>query len=583
MAETLKTSRLLAVLLGGLLAFGCSSGSGDDDDASDDGTTDDGTTDDGGDGSTYEGTPVITITSPERGTITPLDSVEVSGTVTGSSAITSLTVNGGTAQVDADGRFSVNLTLGQGLTIIETVARDDQGRESTDARGVLAGNLVEQATPVTEGLVANLSGTAMGGLATMIQDLASNTDFTAIATGLNPVAETGGGGCLSATVNVNSVQHGEISVGASPVAGGMAASVTVRDLVITGRANFRVACVGGGADFTITASSFDLTGTINPTLDATNINVALNGVNNSFSSFNLDVDGLPEFLVDLLNGTVRDQLQNILRDTITGMVPTLANDFLSEFLADSFSIDLLGQTISLSVAPSSMNWTEQGGTIVLDTSSTVDGADALYLSSPRPRPADADLASTGLRIAVADDVLNQLFASVQASGALDMTVLPLPGDILSAAFGGEVEAASITMILPPVANFDTTTGTAKLTVADLQMDAVGPGGEILASFVLSAEIELAVETRSDGGVRIVTRAPRIVAQILSQSEDLLTELTPDKVTAIAELGITQVSLLADDLLGSIPVPGLAGATITSPTFQPVGGYLMVGGDITFTP
>jgi hypothetical protein len=228
-----------------------------------------------------------------------------------------------------------------------------------------------------------------------------------------------------------------------------------------------------------------------------------------------------------------------------------------------------------------MNWTEQGGTIVLDTSSTVDGADALYLSSPRPRPADADLASTGLRIAVADDVLNQLFASIWSSGALEDTVLPLPGDALSAAFGGDVQAAALTMILPPVANFDTSTGTAKLTVADLQMDATSPAGTLLASFVLSAEIELAVETSSDGRVRIVTRAPRILVQVLEQSDELLTELTPEKVAAIAELGISQVSLLADDLLGSIPVPGIAGATITSPTFQPVGGYLLLGGDISF--
>lgn len=575
MADILPTSRLLAVLFGGLLALGCSSGSSSDDD----GITDEG---DGGDGSTFEGAPSITITSPERGTVSTTDSVEVSGTVTGSSAITQVTINGATAQVGSDGRFSANLTLGEGITIIETVARDDQNRESTDARGVLAGNLVEQSVPVTEGLVANMSGTAMTGLSDMIQDLANNTDFTAPATALNPVVDTGDS-CNSAKVFVNTVSHEGVDVGAGPVAGGISADVSVRNLRVTGRVTFRAVCVSGSADFTITADGFNLTGTVTPTLDAGNINVGLNGVNNSFSGFSIDVSGIPGFVESLFSGQVRDQLQSILRDAITGMVPALANDFLSDFLADSYSISLLGQTISLSVTPSSMDWTEQGGTIVLDTSSTVDGADALYLSSPRPRPNDADLASTGLRIAVADDVLNQLFASIWASGALDMTVLPLPGDVLSAAFGGDVQAASITMILPPVANFDTTTGTARLTVADLQMDATSPSGELLASFVLSAEIELAVETRSDGGVRIVTRAPRILAQVLEQSDSLLTELTPEKVAAIAELGISQVSVLADDLLGSIPVPGIAGATITSPTFQPVSGYLMVGGDISFQP
>ncbi|HTE55003.1 MAG TPA: Ig-like domain-containing protein [Kofleriaceae bacterium] len=581
MADTLSTNRLLAVLLGGLLAFGCSSGSvdGEDDGAAEDDGGNDGADDGGGNGG--NGAPVITITSPERGTVSTADSVEVSGRVTGSGSISQVTINGNAAELASDGSFTANLALEEGITLIETVARDDAGRESTDARGVLAGNLVDQSTPVTEGLVANMSGTAMTGLSGMIQDFANNTDFTALATSLNPVVNTGDG-CNSAKVFVESVQHEGVDVGAGPVAGGIAADVSVRNLTVTGRVTFRAVCVSGSADFTLTADGFNLTGTITPTLTGGDINVGLNGVANSFSGFAIDVSGIPGFVESLFTGAVRDQLSNILRDTITNMVPTVANGFLSDFLADSYSISILGQTISLSVTPSAMNWTEQGGTIVLDTSSTVDAAEgALYLSSPRPRPGDADLASTGIRIAVADDVLNQLLGSIWASGALEDTVLPLPGDALSAAFGGDVQSAAVTMILPPVANFDTSTGTAKLTIADLQMDASSPSGEVLASFVLSAEIDLAVETSADGRVRIVTRAPRILAQVLSQSDSLLTELTADKVAAIAELGISQVSLLADDLLGSIPVPGIAGATITSPTFQPVGGYLLLGGDIAF--
>src|SRR5690606_41424931 len=121
----------------------------------------------------------------------------------------------------------------------------------------------------------------------------------------------------------------------------------------------------------------------------------------------------------------------------------------------------------------------------------------------------------------------------------------------------------------------------RCTCGDLMVTAVCQSGETLAEFVVSAEIELAVETSSNGRVKLVTRSPRILAQVLEQSPTLLTELDNLKVAAIAELAIKQMSLKADDLLESLPVPGIADATITSPTFQPAGGYLLMGGEVTF--
>jgi hypothetical protein len=579
-------NRLLIALLSGMLATACSSsGSGDDDDDATDGN--DGNEDDGEDGSSNDrNPPTVLINTPERGTVSGEATVTVSGQATDfESNIAEVTVNGTVAQVASDGTFEATVSLVEGVTLIETVATDSSGNQATDARGVLAGNLVPQSTPVADGVVANLSGQAMVGLGTMISDLANATDFTALATSLNPVVNTGDG-CPSAKVFILSVQHQGVDVGVGPVGGGIDADVTIRELVAQGRVDYRAglgpACINASASFTLSADGFDVNGVIAPTLAGGDINVGLNGVTGAFRGFALDVDGIPGIIEDLFRTPVRNFIQGLLTDTIANMVPSLANAFLGDFLADSFNIDLLGQTISLSITPSVMNWTEQGGTIVLDTSSTVEGLDdAVYLTSPRPRPSDADLASTGIRIGVADDVLNQLLGTIWSSGALDGTLLPVPGDALSAAFGGDVSGAALTLVRPPVANFDTTTGLARLTLADLQIEAFSPGGEILAAFVISAEIELAAETSSEGRVRIITRAPRIIAQVLSQSDNLLTELTAEKVEAIAELGISQLSVFADDLLSNLPVPGLAGATIESPTFQPVGGYLLMGGNLAF--
>jgi hypothetical protein len=160
-------------------------------------------------------------------------------------------------------------------------------------------------------------------------------------------------------------------------------------------------------------------------------------------------------------------------------------------------------------------------------------------------------------------------------------MVPGDADALSAAFGADVAQATMTLMLPPVANFDTSSGTARITLGDMIVDAVDQSGGTLASFVVSADIDLAVETSADGRVKIVTRTPRVLAQVLEQSPSLLVALDKLKVAAIAELAIKTLSLKADSLLENLPVPGLADATIMSPTFQPVGGYMLMGGEVQF--
>ena len=562
-------TKALPILLIGTLA-GCT------------GTITSGTGGGGNAGANDHTPPTVEMTSPERGTVTGDGTVTVSGRATDTeSDIAQVTINGTQATLAGDGSFTATLDTVPGITLIDTVATDAAGNTAHDARAVLTGTLVDQTTPVSAGLAANISAEAMTGLSSMVSDLANNTDFGAIARSQNPVANTGGTSCNSANVYVDSISQGGTNVNAGPTQGGIDTGVTMRNLVVRGHVNFRAVCIGGSDSYTITADAFDLGGMIAPGISGGDITIALNGVTADFRGFNLSAGGVPGFITDLIKSKVRDKLTQILRDKISQMVPPLANSFLAQFLADSYSVSVFGQNLNIAVEPSGMTWTDQGGTIVLDTSATVDGVDGMYLSTPSSLPSEADMASNGLRIAVADDVLNQLLAGIWSSGALENAILPNQGDALSAAFGGEVSSATVTIMLPPVASFDTTTGTAQITLGDVMVEAMGQGGESLAKFVMSAQIELAAETSANGTVKLITQTPTILAQVLSQSDTLLAPLTDQKVSAIAELAIKQIALQADGVLEDIPVPGLAGATVMSPTFAPAQGYLLMGGQIQF--
>lgn len=526
--------------------------------------------------------PTIEVSAPERGTVTGERAVTVTGRASDAeSAVVQVTVNGTLATLADDGSFEASVTLPAGITLLETVATDGGGNTASDARAVLAGDLVDQTAAVGDAIAAFISPQAMGGLADLVSSYTGGIDLTALARSYNPVVNTGDS-CNDYKAYVDSVNRGPIEVSAAAASGGIQGQVTIRQLVIRGHINFRAVCISGSASYTVTADAYDAGALIAPGLADGDISIALQGVTSSFRGFNVDVSGIPGFIEDRFEGDVRDKVAAILRDKITDIVPPLASQFLDGFVSRTYQATLLGQTVGFSFWPTATSWTEAGGSLVLDSNTSIAGVDGTYVSTPSARPSDADLASSGLRIALADDVFNQLLASVWSSGALEETLLPGgQSEALGGALGAEVDSATITLMLPPVASFDTTTGTARLTVGDLVVDAFSVDGGTLASFAVSAEIDLAVTTGASGQVQLVTGHPRILAQVLEQSSTLLVPLDGQKVAAIAELAIKTLSLKADELLADIPVPGLGNATIASPTFQPVSGYLMMGGELQF--
>lgn len=525
--------------------------------------------------------PTVEVQTPERGAVSGDGVVTVTGRASDAeSAVVQVTVNGAVATLADDGSFQASITLENGITLLETVATDGGGNTASDARAILSGTLADQGTPIADAIAAFVSPQAMTGLADLVNSYVSGVDLEALARSYNPVVDTGDS-CNDYKAYVDTVSRGPIEVSANAAAGGMQGQVTIHDLVIHGHINFRAVCIGGSANFTVTADAYDAAALIAPELADGDLSIALEGVTSSFRGFNVDVSGIPGFIEDRFEDDVRDKVANILRDKIQSIVPPLATQFLDGFVSKTYEVSLLGQAVQFSFWPSAMSWTEAGGSLVLDSASGIAGVEGRFLSTPSQRPSDADMASNGLRIALADDVFNQLLAAVWSSGALEDTLLPGDSDGLSGALGAEVDSANITMMLPPVTSFDTTTGTARLTLGDLVVDAFSVDGGTLAKFAVSAQIDLAVTTGASGMVQVVTGHPRILAQVLEQSSSLLTPLDSSKVAAIAELAIKQLSLKADDLLGDIPVPGLPNATIASPTFQPVSGYLMMGGELQF--
>lgn len=560
-------------------------------DAEDKGGSADGETDDPGDADSDSDPGVVLVTdpeaphlvveAPERGTIIDGDTVFVSGRVTEtSSAVKNVLVNGRAVGIASDGSFEAAVTLPPGITLIQTVATSVDDHVAADVRAVLGGTLVEPNTAVAAGVTAHIGPRAIDGMADKVAEMARALNLTSLATSQNPIVSTGSG-CNSAQIRVESISRSSIAVGAAAVNGGIDTGAHVRGLVVRGRVYFRALCISASTSWTISSDVFGMRGMFAPSLSGGGIRVGLSNLQAGFSGFRLGIGGVPGFITDLFAGAVRDWLARTLRDRIAQIVPPQVNSLLRDFVADSVSVSQLGKTITTSIYPTSMTWSIVGGSIALRTSSAVAGSAGVpYVSTPRMRPTAATMVSSDLRVAVADDAANQLLSAVWASGALEAMVSPTISDQLDdLGIDNEFSGAVIDLSLPPVADFDEATGTARISIGDLVIDPLDALGQSAGAIVVSAEVDLVAVTAADGRLQIAARPPRLIFQALDEGSAEILDV--EAAGMIARAATEQLATELGRLLETLPVPGLPGVVLKDVGMAPIEGYLVMGGTLTY--
>lgn len=113
--------------------------------------------------------PVLTISSPEDGSVVRTSSMTVSGTATDVTAgINSVTVNGTAVTVGSGGAFSTTVSLSSGVNTITIIATDKAGRTTTVTRTVTYTNTRPVITSI--GLVPNPVNVATAYIITAVVD-----------------------------------------------------------------------------------------------------------------------------------------------------------------------------------------------------------------------------------------------------------------------------------------------------------------------------------------------------------------------------------------------------------------------------
>lgn len=518
---------------------------------------------DGGPGAAKE-PPILEITAPTRGLVQQkADAMTVTGIVHENShgdAIKSVTVNGTDATVNADGSFSAEVSMVEGVSLIETVATDNNGGTISDTRAVQSGELHKVGDNIPAAVTAALSTDAFAKISEAAGPLIMSLNFGSLIAPIDV-------GVLSAKVYVDDVKLGGVHVSLTPVDGGIKFSAELTGVRVPGHVTYSL--LGSHTiNAMITADKVAISGTLNVAPNGmTGFKTTVSNADVQLDNPDLSADGLPGEILDLI------PLTTILEAVAPPLVETAMTPLMNTALgalAGPQMLDVLGFKLDMQVAPSAVAFTSAGGLITLDMKMMIAGAESspgfIYTKNGMPT-LDA---SEGFQIALADDLANELLAELAATGVLELQ-LPVPG--------GLFDSTKVHMTMPPMINADATDGQLRLFLGDMQATFM-KGDTAVGQAAINARVDLAIAPTVGGGsVALKLGTPEIHINIVEDTIANQTGLNDKQLTAAssAVLGgqIDQIS----QLLVSVPLPSIAGLNIGNLSVGSDSGYILLKGEL----
>ncbi|HTR55915.1 MAG TPA: hypothetical protein VMJ10_34805 [Kofleriaceae bacterium] len=514
--------------------------------------------------------PTLEVTSPARGTTSDGTSITVAGTATGGSGALAVTVNGTQVAPAKDGSWSTAIVVPAGLSLIETHATDRAGHDVRDVRAVLAGPLAatdgSQAAPIA----VHASPAALTAIGKAMAHAAEGVDYTAAAQGFNPIYDNGG--CLGATIDITSVSIGSIDGALVPKSGALATTVTLSNVTVKLHASYKVACIGGSTTITVSASSAVVQGDLGVDVQSGALATSLPDPSVTLNGFDLQVSGVPSEIVDLFDSQVRGGVQNALAGMLKSKVPPLANAQLAGLFAKPYSISVLGHTANVSIAPATVAL--GGGALDATAQAKLvvpDGAGGTFAPLGATLPADAMAQSQGLGVALAADLVNELFGGLWAAKALDVSVPTAQLAVVASLLDADAATLDVSLDLPPMVT-TTSDGQLQLAVGDAEIVVRDGSGAELQRIALSLTTTL-VAGPAQGKLALTVGQPTVYADVIDQDANASRPLTDDQVQGIVTGAWGLVSVQANAALANLPMPTLAGIAFGAPTISGDAGFV----------
>jgi hypothetical protein len=520
--------------------------------------------------------PRVHITSPERGTFAgTAATVEVKGTATDDTLVTSVEVNGVTAKVNPDGTWSATVPVAAGTNLLHAVAKDAQGNTGKETRAVVSGPTTALNKTIEQAITATISAQTFNAIGRGASEFAGNGDLTSLVTPINPVVDMGTTNgqpdCLYGQAHVTNVDLGPTTdIQLIPTSGGLILDANLDNARVGAHLQWAVSCLDGSRNVTMTAQRIHIGGLLTAGLDFFgNIKFELQNPDIQLIGFGVDMGGVPQTIIDMLDLDTR--LGPVLAWATERFVIPMLNDSL-EGLNQTKTVDVFGKSIDVTVMPSRLDFGLEGMSVILDTEIRAQGDSGNFVYVPNTLPAMDT--SVGFQLAVADDSANQLLTSLWSSKALDIGF-----DLTTGPYGeiGKLyDAVELTAKVPPW--IDASSGKLVLVVGDL-MASFKNGGNVVTQVSINAEVELSVVADATGALRLDVGQPKAYVDVLDDQIDGANALSNGQFEAISSFALSRVVAVGSGAVGAIPLPSAGGVSVKNVSVSQQTGYLVVGGEV----
>jgi hypothetical protein len=517
--------------------------------------------------------PVLRVTSPARSLVQDhAGMITVTGTVAPNAAgdqVQRVTVNNIPATVGADGKFIAVISVRPGATLIHTEAVDSEGGKAEDTRSVEAGDLRMNGSNVENALTVALSADAFAKIAGVASATIKTTDFKPLLAPMQPMVHSGdadGEDCLFARLFVDDVKMTDSKITLKPVLGGLAVTAELDGLDVPGHMRYAAACVNGQNNTRIQATKVVVKGTLIVTpsgngtfaTDLVDENVQLTGLHISAS-------GIPGAVLSILP----------LDTAVTYIAPIAAKMVMGPMINKALGaaggpqkLNVLGKTIDMQVDPTDVVFDPSGGQVTLDMKLLIEGTEQQGFIFTDNGVPSID-AGHGMTLGLADDLANELLSQVVSTGILNMS-MPTQG--------GTFDALNISMTSPPMISADPTDGAMRLFLPDMAATFTFKGTPV-ANAAINAKVDLKIGPVNNGyGVALQLGTPEINIDVLDDIENA-THFTNEDLSKAVNIGIeAQISSMSA-LLGSIPLPSVAGLQMRNLSIASDSGYVLMKGTL----
>lgn len=518
--------------------------------------------------------PILKVTSPDRGLLQDhAGIVTVTGTVTPNAegeAIQSVLVNNVPAIVGADGSFVATVQVEEGATLLATVATDAAGGQATDTRSVRAGKIEKVGTSVGSAVTASLSTEAFAKLSGMAETMAKTLDVKSMLAPLNPMQHAGdadGEDCLFDRVYVDDFKFSDVHLSFIPQDGGLAFSAELDGLDVPTHIRYAAACISGTENVEVKAKKIVIAGTLQVTPNGMNgFTSKLVSPDVQIDGLDVDASGLPGAVLDLID--FNDIATYVGEKGAEMAMNPIMNKVLGG-LAGPQTLNLLGKTMTVQVKPSQVQFSDVGAILSLDTSFLIEGSE----SSPGFVFTDNGIPtmdpSNGFQLGLADDLMNEMLAEVQALGMLNLS---MPAE------GGSFDGSAISMSVPPMVSADPADGKMKIVLGDMTATFTNAGVPV-AKAAINATIDLAVAPANNGyGVAVTLGQPTISVDVLDDIPNTTGFTKADLGHAVGACLQEQIQTVSK-LLTGVPVPALMNMRMKNLSIGGDSGYVMVKGGL----